>query len=232
MGGRSTPLVLLGLLSGLVALLLLLQPALCFAAIQPTSPPLSSHQQNRATGPKSWSPLLLVRRRRHPMAAPTNPTTPMHGHHPLGAGHHIPDAPPPPAPDTRSESAKSFLRFLVAWPWRMDLPEVRPVVVAAMVWTATVAHLHRQNFVAPIDVTVHSLLSGALGFLLTHRASEGYNRCVQAREVRDGVLDTSRDMIRAIVACEYLIGGPIPARRLLDLTCAYGLPVSRAIDRW
>jgi predicted membrane chloride channel (bestrophin family) len=105
----------------------------------------------------------------------------------------------------------------------MDLPEVRPVVVAAMVWTAAVAHLYRQNLVAPIDITVHSLLSGALGFLLTHRASEGYNRCVQAREVWDGVLDTSRDMIRAIVACESLIGGPTPARRLLDLTCAYGL---------
>lgn len=42
-------------------------------------------------------------------------------------------------------------------------------------------------------------------------------------QVWDSVLDTSRDMIRAVVACEHLIGGPIAARRLLDLTCAYGV---------
>lgn len=37
------------------------------------------------------------------------------------------------------------------------------------------------------------------------------------------MLNTSRDIIRAIVASEHLIGGAIPARRLLDLTCAYGV---------
>lgn len=37
------------------------------------------------------------------------------------------------------------------------------------------------------------------------------------------MLNTSRDIIRAIVASEDLIGGPIAGRRLLDLTCAYGV---------
>ena len=68
---------------------------------------------------------------------------------------------------------------------------------------------------------------------MTFRANEGYNRCGEARAVWDGVLDTSRDIIRTIVACGPLLGdgdgaagghgyGP-RARRLLDLTCAYGV---------
>jgi hypothetical protein len=46
---------------------------------------------------------------------------------------------------------------------------------------------------------------------------------VRCTQVWDGVLDTSRDMLRAIVACEPLLGGPFRARRLLDLTCAYAV---------
>lgn len=160
------------------------------------------------------SPLLqFLARRRHPPT--THPTT-MYNHH-------APDAPPPPAPDVRPESAESALKVLLSWPFHADLPEVRLVTIAAMVWTAVAAHCYRQGLIAPVDVTPHSLLSGPLGFFPTFRANEGYNRCNEARGVWDGVLDTSRDMQRAIVACETLLGGPVPALRLLDLTCAYGV---------
>ncbi len=209
----------------IIALLALLPVACCFAAVQPPSPftmslvpppSVTRKARSSSSSSSSSSPLLqFLARRRHP--ATSYPTTMYEQQR------HGPDVPPPPPPDTRPESADNFLHFLVTWPFRGGLPEVRAVVVAAMVWTAVVAHLHRQGLVAAVDVTPHSLLSGTLGFFLTFRANQGYNRCNEARAVWDGVLDTSRDIIRSIVACEHQLGGPGPTRRLLDLTCAYGV---------
>ena len=93
---------------------------------------------------------------------------------------------------------------------------VRPVTILNMVWTAVVVRLFEQGRVFAIDPTPHSLLSGALGFFLTFRANEGYNRCNEARQVWDGVLDTSRDIVRSVVACESNnLLHPARARRIL-----------------
>jgi hypothetical protein len=180
MGWHSRSRILGGCLVALVALLPL---ALCFAAVQPPSPSMVNPHQQPTKARSSTSPLLqFLGRRRHP--ATSHPTSIYEQQR------RAPDVPPPPPPDTHPESAANILQFLVTWPWRGDLPEVRPVAVAAMVWTAVVAHLHRQGVVSPVDVTPHSLLSGPLGFFLTFRANEGYNRCNEARAVSEHQMKT------------------------------------------
>lgn len=154
----------------LTGILLALRPALCFAIVPPppqsasTSqllPPLPHQEHNRGLSSRSKSscgPLLYFFTRRRQHFSPASRA--LHGHllDPLRG----PDVPPPPPPDLHPESAENFLTFLMKWPFG-DLPEVRPVTFAAMVWTAAVAYAYHQGLIAPVDVTPHSLLSGPLG---------------------------------------------------------------------
>jgi len=134
-----------------------------------------------------------------------------------------PDRPPPPPPKRR-ESAAHFAHWFTTQAFLM--PEIRPVTFLNMACTALIAVAYNRGMVGAIDINPHSLLAGPLGFFLTFRAQKGFDRCEEARKVWDRVLDTSRDMARCAIGAESLLGRsgrPFPARRLMDLTCAYGV---------
>lgn len=142
-----------------------------------------------------------------------------------------PDHPPPPPPK-RKESAVHFAHWLTTQAFLMT--EIRPVLFLNMVFTALVAHAYKRGMTGAVDIHPHSLLAGPLGFFLTFRAEKGFDRCEDARKIWDGVLDTSRDMARCAIGAESLLGSsgpPFPARRLMDLTCAYGILLEEFVTR-
>lgn len=128
-----------------------------------------------------------------------------------------------PQPPKRKESGEHFFYWFTTQAFLM--PEIRPVTMLNMAVTAVVALAFKHSVFRPLDIIPHSLLAGPLGFFLTFRAQEGFDRCREARKTWDGVLDTSRDMSRCIIGAEILLTSeecPFPAQRLMDLTCAYG----------
>jgi len=128
-----------------------------------------------------------------------------------------------PQPPKRKESGEHFFYWFTTQAFLM--PEIRPVTMLNMAVTAVVALAFKRSVFRPLDIHPHSLLAGPLGFILTFRAQEGFDRCREARKVWDGVLDTLRDMSRCIIGAEILLTSEeclFPAQRLMDLTCAYG----------
>eukprot|EP00624_Nannochloropsis_granulata_P002844 evm.model.NODE_24621_length_25093_cov_31.727453.5 len=114
------------------------------------------------------------------------------------------------------------------------MTEILPVVFLNMVCAALIAVAYKHGMAGAVDIHPHLLLAGPLGFFLTFRAEKGFDRCEEARKVWDGVLDTSRDMARCAIGAESLLGGsgpPFPARRLMDLTCAYGILLEEFVTR-
>lgn len=136
----------------------------------------------------------------------------------------VKDAVQPVPPTKHPDSGANFLWWLITWPLRDLLPEVRLPTFMNMAWAAALCYMYKEKQMTSLalDPMPHNLLSGALGFFLTFRANEGYSRCVEARHVWDNVMNRSRDIVRTAVAYEPVIGTP-RARRIVDLTCAFGV---------
>lgn len=137
-----------------------------------------------------------------------------------------------PAPPKRKESGEHFAYWFTTQAFLM--PEIRPVTLLNMAVTALVALAFKRSMFRPLDINAHSLLAGPLGFLLSFRAQQGFDRCQEARRTWDGVLTTSRDLSRCVIGAEIMLTTeecPFPAQRLLDLTCAYGIVLEEFVSR-
>ena len=177
----------------------------------PTSPPLSGAAVARPLFSRASCTTQPHRRPTFPLFASPSATATA--------------APEPalPQPPKRKESGEHFFYWFTTQAFLM--PEIRPVTMLNMAMTAVVALAFKRSVFRPLDIHPHSLLAGPLGFILTFRAQEGFDRCREAWKTWDGVLDTSRDMSRCIIGAEILLTSedcPFPAQRLMDLTCAYG----------
>ena len=182
-----------------------------------TIAPSSIRPRTATTIMDHFFPSATRPRRHHKPPAPTSPLFASRQPAP-------PPPPPPPPPPKRKESASHFAYWFTTQAFLM--PEIRPVSVLNVLATAAISWAYRRGMVGPLDLSLHQMLASPLGFFLTFRAQEGFNRCQEARRTWDAVLDTSRDMVRCVVGAESLVGSggqPIPSRRLLDLTCSYGI---------
>jgi len=136
---------------------------------------------------------------------------------------------PPKPTGVNRESGKHLLYWFFTWPVKELLPGVRVPVILNILWSWLVVQCYQEKMFLPLDATPHNFLAGALGFLLTFRASEGYSRCVEGRGVWDGVLNVTRDIVRTVVACGDLLG-PARTKRLVDLTCAYAITLAEFVQ--
>ncbi|EWM22501.1 bestrophin-like protein [Nannochloropsis gaditana] len=139
---------------------------------------------------------------------------------------------PLPAPPKRKESAEHFAYWFTTYAFLM--PEIRPVTFLSMVFSAVVALAYKHGVIGALDLQPHSLLAGPLGFLLTFRAQQGFDRCQGARRTWDTVLDTSRDMARCVGGADILLSDDkysFPAGRLIALIQAYGILLEEFVTR-
>ena len=189
----------------------------------------SSNQSAATIMPPSATTTSLYHHPPNPKTSGSKPADELPNTPPSSPRGHSDDADmltfPPKSMGVNRESGSNFVFWIFTWPRRELLPGVRGPVIINLIWTLLTIKLYQEEMFTSLDATPHNLLAGALGFLLTFRASEGYSRCVEGRTVWDGVLNRCRDIVRTVIACGDMLG-PERTRRIIDLTCAYGITLA------